>query len=539
MLAFPGESAARREPPGPMDSSFLESLRNPDCYPERPALVELIQTHLSVVALAGDRVYKFKKPIRLPFADFSSLERRRHFCEEEVRLNRRLCPEIYESVVAWRKGGVADASDGDPSGVLDYAVKMRRLPQERMLDVLLAENAVRTTEIEAVARRVVAFHREAGRGPEVADWGDPERLRGFALANFEETRGAFPGPLHAVLEARTHRDFESILPLLRARAAAGRVVDGHGDLHARNICLVDPPAIYDCIEFNPSLRCGDVATEHAFLAMDLRFRGHPELARAYLDTVVAEGGDEEMTEVVGPLIRYRAMVRAKVSAIAAGETEIPLPEREEAAETARRYLQLAASSAVEDDGPRWVLCCGLPASGKSVVAAELSRASGGAWTVLSSDRIRKELAGAPSGLPLPPEFYAEAFSRRTYGELLDRALASSGPGRVVVLDANFRSRELRRRFRDAATEAGIACDLLQIELDEATALERLRVRAEAGGSESDADAAVYAKLKATFEAPTEDEGGRVLRISGSLEPALAAETVLAGLLTSALGNFTK
>ncbi len=432
--------------------------------------------------------------------------------------------------MAWRSGGIGEAGAADETGVIDFAVKMQRLPPERMMDVLLAQDAVGAAEIEAVARRVVTFHRGAERGPEVAAWGDPEKLRDFALANFAETREAFPGPLQPALEARTRDDFARILPVLKDRSASGCVVDGHGDLHARNICLVEPPVIYDCIEFNPAFRCGDVATEHAFLAMDLRFRGHPELARDYLDAVVAEGGDEGLRGVIGPLIRYRAMVRAKVSAIAAGEAEFPPEARREAAETARRYLRLAAASAVEDDGPRWLLCCGLPASGKSVIAAELARASGGAWRVLSSDRTRKELAGVAPTATLPPEFYTEAFSRRTYDELLARALAASGAEPVVVLDANFRSRDSRRRFLDAAAAAGIACELLHVELEETLALERLRDRAAAGGTESDADAAVYARLKATFEPPAADEAGRILRIPGSVEPGIAVETVLADLL---------
>lgn len=511
-----------------MDPECIASLADPALYPERPESVEIVQTHLSVVVLAGGSAYKFKKALLLPFADFSTLEKRRAACEAEVELNRRLCPEIYEGVVVWTARGIAPSSE--TASPLDYAVKMRRLPQDRMMDEFLARGAVGKDEIDAVARRVVAFHREARRGPEIDAWGDPERLRGFALANFEETRGRFPAKLHHALARRTERDFDELLPPMKERLARGFVIDGHGDLHARNICLVEPPAIYDCIEFNPAFRCGDVATEHAFLAMDLRYRGHPELAARYVEAVVAEGGDPELPLLLPALVRYRAMVRAKVSGIAAAEPELGEAARLAAAAEAGRYLRLAAASAVEGEAPLWILCCGLPASGKSVAAEALAEASGGAWPLLSSDLLRKELAGAAPTERLPPACYSPDFSRRTYDELLARALAASGRGRVVLIDANFRSRADRLRFAEAARGAGARSVLLQVEIDEDLARERLRRRAAAGDSVSDADAAVYETLRRSFEPPEGGEADRLLRLPGELGPGEAAESVLAGLL---------
>lgn len=513
-----------------MDPSRIEQLRDPAIYPERPESVEILQTHLSVVALSGDHAYKFKKAIRLPFADFTSMEQRGRFCGEEVRLNRRLCPGIYEGVVELRCDGEGRLRIGGEGELVDYAVRMRRMPQDRMMDVLLGRNGVERGEVEAIARQVVDFHRGAGRGPEVAAAGDPEQLQDFALANFGETRGLFPGPLHRALEARTRRDFDRFLPLLKERAASGFVVDGHGDLHARNICLIDPPAIYDCIEFNPAFRCGDVATEHAFLAMDLRFRGHPELARAYLETVLAESGDPGMAEVLPMLIRYRAMVRAKVSAITSGESEIPADARAEAASLAVRYLRLAAATAVEEEGPWWLAFCGLPASGKSSVAEALRRSSGEAWPVLSSDRIRKELAGASPTETLPSEFYTPAFSRRTYDELRSRAATASDSSPVVILDANFREREERLLARNAARESGARFALLQVEAGEARVIERLARRKEDPRSVSDADRAVYEKLKAHFESPLESEADLLIHVPGEVDPDVATEGILAGLL---------
>lgn len=513
-----------------MDPARIDQLRAPAIYPERPDEVEILQTHLSVVVLSGDRAYKFKKAIRLPFADFSSLEKRRHFCEEEVRLNRRLCPEIYEGVVALRQDRTGQMVFDGAGEIVDYAVRMRRMPQDKMMDVLLGQDAVSRHEVEAIARQVVAFHEEAERGGEVSSWGDPEKLSEFAFANFEETRGLFPEALHSALEVRTRRDFARHLPQLKERAEAGFVVDGHGDLHARNICLLDPPAIYDCIEFNPSFRCGDVATEHAFLAMDLRYRGHPELAKAYLDTVIGENGDERMREILPLLIRYRAMVRAKVSAIAAGERELSEEARADSAASARSYLHLAAASAIDEDGPWWLIFCGLPASGKSSVAEALHEASGQAWPVLASDRLRKELAGVAPTEPLPGAFYSAEFSRRTYGELRARAKAATGSSSVVVLDANFREREERRLARVSAQEAGARLAILCVKADEKKVVQRLARREDDSHSVSDADRAVYEKLKSQFEAPMEEEADLLLHVPGDVDPRIAIDEILSSLI---------
>jgi aminoglycoside phosphotransferase family enzyme/predicted kinase len=513
-----------------MDPARIEQLRDPAIYPEGAESVEILQTHLSVVVLSGDRGYKFKKAIHLPFADFTSLEQRRFFCEEELRLNRRLCPEIYESVVALRADDEGRLRIGDTGAIVDFAVKMRRLPQNLMMDVLLEQNAVGRGQIEAIALQVVAFHRESTRGPEVDSWGDPEKLRGFAIANFAETRGFFPERLHAALESRTERDFARLLPVLKSRVAAGHVVDGHGDLHARNICLIDSPAIYDCIEFNPGFRCGDVATEHAFLVMDLRFRGHSELADAYLETVLRESGDEEMKDVLPMLVRYRAMVRAKVSAILSGETELPDDERAESSQTASRYLRVAAASAIEDDGPWWLIFCGLPASGKSSVAEALSEVSGRAWPVLSSDRLRKELAGVAPTEPLPESFYSDEFSHRTYAELLERVKDATASRAVVILDANFRERRERSLAREAAKAAGARLVILRVDADEAIVIERLASRKNDPTSVSDADRAVYEKLKARYEVPQEEEADQLIPVNGDLEPGAAVDGILAALL---------
>ncbi len=522
-----------------MDRARMEDLRNPLVYPERPEAVELLQTHLSVVCLAGESAYKLKKSIRLPFADFSTLEKRKHYCEEELRLNRRLCPQVYRGVIPLRRaadGTLSFAGEGDGE-IVDYAVLMCRLPSNRMLDALLESGEVCGKDMERIAALMNDFHARADRGEEVARLGSPERLREIAMANFSETRGqvgeggVFSKRLHAALERRTGEDFDRHLARMKERVTRGRVVDGHGDLHARNLCLTEPPAIYDCIEFEPGFRCGDVATEHAFLIMDLRYRRRPDLAEKYLNAVMDGSGDREIRTLTPFLLRYRAMVRAKVDAITAGESELGETARREAADGARLHLRLAAASVVEEEGPWWLMFSGLPGSGKSSIAGELMRASGGAWPLLSSDRIRKELAGVAPNDPLPESYYAAAFSRRTYGELRGRASRATRDGAaVVVLDANFRERDERALTRKAAREAGARLAILRVDADEKVVTGRLERRVEDPAAESDAGPAVYRRLAEAYEAPVDGEAERLIPVSGEEPPSDSADEILAGIM---------
>lgn len=522
-------------------ADWIERLADPACYPDQPAHVEpprieVLQTHISVVCLAGDRVYKLKKAVTLPFLDFGSVERRLHFCREEVRLNRRLCPDTYLGVVALCEtpAGLRFLPTAEGT-VIDHAVLMRRLPADRMLDELLREQTVDARDLEALARTVAAFHARAERGPEVNAAGAPENLHQLARANFTELRAqtghGLPEDLLAALERRSEADFVRILPRLRRRAGEGRIVDGHGDLHARNICLTAPPAIYDCIEFDAGFRCGDVATENAFLVMDLRHRGAPDLARDYLRAYVAASGDTEQPSLMPTLVAYRAMVRAKVATLAAADAGLSSADREGACRSALQHVQLAAAATIEARGPLWVLLCGPPASGKSSLAAELHARSG--WPVLATDRVRKELAGIEPHATARPEHYTAAFGERTYDELLRRAARATAAGApVVLLDGNFPTPDHRTTAQRAAKAAGCRLSCVHVSIDATTALARSAARARAGGSISDADPAVTTRLHAAFVPPSADEGFPVVAVDGTRPTAAAASEALAGLLAA-------
>lgn len=522
-------------------AALVLSLRDPACFPHAPRSVQVLQTHLSIVCLADDLVFKLKKARTLPFVDFAPLAARRGFCREEVRLNRRLCPATYLGTCSLRRGpdghGVRFAALGDDDGPddLDVAVVMQRLPQQRMLDELLRTHAVDATAVEALAQLVAAFHARAERSPAVRALGDPDRLAQFARDNFPELDAiadhGLPAALLTALARATERDFQRLLPLLRARAARGMVVDGHGDLHCRNICMTAPPTVYDCIEFAPAFRCGDVATENAFLVMDLRYRGAPQLAAAYERAYSAAAGDAEQAGLLPVLGCYRAMVRAKVAALAAAETELPAADRANARASARRHLELAAALALEGRGPLWIVVFGPPASGKSTLCHALTAVAG--WPHLATDVVRKELAGVPLRERARPEHYTAEFTAQTYAELLARATRASTTGSaVVVLDGNFATPAQRAAVRPPA---GTHVVFVLVHVDATTATARATQRALAPDHLSDADASITATRHASFVPPTAAEGLRHFTLDGRLATADLLATTLQ-LLLDATGN---
>lgn len=510
---------------------FLHELRRPDCYPDRPERVEIVHTHVSVVCLAGESVYKLKKPLVLPFLDYSTLERRRFACEEEVRLNRRLCPGLYLGVMPLARDGVRLRFGGDGE-VVDFAVHMRRLPEERMLDRLLAAGLAGPETLDALAGVVVAFHARARRGPDVAAAGDPAALAEEAQANFDACRphvpGVFPEELLAAAEAASRAAFRQLVPVLRRRREQGRVVEGHGDLHARNVCVVEPIQVYDCIEFAAGFRCLDTAAEHAFLAMDLRHRGHPALAWRYLATCARLGPDPELLAIVPPLVAYRAMVRAKVAALALAGGDLGATDRDGARRSALRHLRLAAAALVEARGRAFVVVLGVPASGKSHLAACLAEATG--WPLLATDPLRKELAGVAPTARAVPGLYDPAMSDRVYATLLERAeRAARPPVAVAILDGNFATRARRAEAVAMARSAGARVLFVPVAIAESVALARLAERARRGDSTSDADLAVYRRRRAEFE-PCGTEGDAVLPVDGAEAAERNVDRILARLL---------
>lgn len=504
----------------PALAELVRDLSRPAAYRRPVERVERLETHVSLLFFAGDRVYKVKKPVDLGFLDFTTLARRRHFCEEEVRLNARLAPGVHLGVVPIT-GTPGELRIGGAAEPVEWAVEMVRLPAERMLDRLLAEDAVTTAELDAVVDLLVDFHREAATGEGVDRHGSPAATEKRVLDNFEQIRRfverhAFPGRASALARRDAERFLAERRELLLRRVAQGRIRDGHGDLHAGNLCLLGDRIIaYDRIEFSTALRCGDVAADLGFLLMDLDFRGHAGESRHLVRRYAAEAGDGELGELIDFYRSYRAMVRAKVELLTwegeSGSSRGGSDEHDAHWRRAAGYAQLAAAYGMP---PLLVITCGRPGTGKSWAAERLARPLGAA--VLRSDVVRKELPRGES------ELYSTEMTERTYEELLRRALAELAASRSIVVDATFARREHRARFIDAAARAGRRTLVLHVTAPPALVRERMARRASDPAEVSDADWQVYLDLP--FDPPEPGEAPLVEHVADgrAFEPVIDA-----------------
>jgi aminoglycoside phosphotransferase family enzyme len=325
---------------------MVQVLLDPKTYPEAPGSVQLMQTQMSFVFIAGDYVYKVKKPVNLGYLDYTTLEKRHFFCQREVDLNRRLCPDAYLGVVPIVKAGVK-ISLGGQGKVIEYAVKMRFLPQDRMMNVLLASNQVSVEMVTRVAQRLVEFHQKTETSAAIRAFGDIETIRVNTEENFDQTEKSIGRTIsqerYDRIKNYTRRFIEDNVPLFRQRVAGGRIRDCHGDLHAAHICFTDGLCIYDCIEFNDRFRYCDVASEIAFLAMDLDHYGRADLSSSFVKAYVDFGQDKELQKLLNFYKCYRAYVRGKVESFKLDDPYISAEEKTKTMAIARSYFELAES----------------------------------------------------------------------------------------------------------------------------------------------------------------------------------------------------
>jgi len=512
----------------------------PEFYPRRPANVALVQTHISFVLLADDDVYKLKKPVRFSFLDFSSVERRRHFCHEEVRLNRRLAPDVYRGVVAiCRDGdGYRLGREDDPQAV-EYAVHMRRLPAAHMLDWLLAHGQVTPSLIDALAHRIAEFHRHADTGPAVTANGDPAAVWRVLQDNYTAMRPFRDGTIAAADDDAIQafaRDFLARHDaLFRRRQAEGRMRDGHGDLRCEHICCTDGYAIVDCVEFSPQFRYCDVASDIAFLAMDLEYLGHADLAAHLVTRYAAYANDPELPRLEGFYRCYRAYVRGKVGSLKSVEEEVPGAERAAARAAAQRYLALAYRYTWTPT-PALVVIAGLSGTGKSAVATALHDRTG--FVHINSDVVRKQLAGvaartAPAGYEAG--IYSTEMSARTYATMRTAAADYLGAGRGVILDATFQRRDDRAAAEAVAAAHGVPIFFVECRCGEDEVRRRLAQRTVRRDSPSDADWSVYLEQRRRFEPFGTDERARSLVLDTSA-PLAEATRAIEGALRQRLAT---
>jgi len=436
---------------GPQDA-VVKALADPAFYPEAPNTIEHVQTHISHVFLAGPFVYKLKKAVRLPFLDFSTLDARRVYCDEEVRLNRRLSPAVYlgvRRITRAANGRLALDGAGD---TVDYVVWMRRLPAQRTLAALIDADRVRPEMLDQLATLLARFHAAAPTGPAIAMYATPASLGATwqrALALAAPRAGSIVAPqLRAMLTELGGRFVRRHEALLRERERGGRIREGHGDLHAEHVYFVDAPVpapplaplpagiyVVDCIEFSLPLRCNDVASEIAFTAMDLERYGRDDLARDLVRRYVAATRDGGIERLLPFYACYRACVRGAVEGLKSAEPEVPPIEREAARKRSGAYFDLALRCAWRTEGPALVACAGLSGTGKSTVAAAVAAATG--YALLNSDVLRKRGIVGTTAAPYDEGIYTAEARAAVYRALCGEAERLLRDGRGVVADATF------------------------------------------------------------------------------------------------------
>lgn len=503
-----------------ISAALIAALRDSGRYPHPVAHLNVLETHISWVILTGSYAYKIKKPVNLGFLDFSTLEARRKYCEEELRLNRRLAPSIYESVVTIT-GTPDHPLIGGHGPVIEYAVRMREFTQNALASRLLADGAIRTAHIEAVAALVASFHAATGVAAHGSRYGTPESVIQPARDNFTQLAVLLPDKSDQSLLARlahwTEREFNERRTLIEERQKEGRVRECHGDLHLGNIVMLeDALTPFDCIEFDAGLRWIDVMSEVAFLVMDLTDRGRADYASHFLNAYLEACGDYSGTEVLRFYRVYRAMVRAKVHALRARQGGLSPADELRLLAAARGYIDLAQRCA-GDGRAALVLMHGLSGSGKSVLAQSL--ADNLAAIRLRSDVERKRLQGlaplARSGSVLSAGLYTADLTRATYQRLLDLARVCVNAGNPVIVDATFLHRWQRELFRREASLRKIPFKILDVIAPEATLRARVAARQAANSDASEAGPEVLSHQLAHREALDLEESSSALRIDAS------------------------
>jgi aminoglycoside phosphotransferase family enzyme/predicted kinase len=462
---------------------LIQALLDPRRYSHPVEEVDLLETHISWILLAGDFAYKLKKPITLPFLDYGSVDKRQACCEAELRLNRRYAPDLYLDVVEF---------DGEPS------VKMRRFDEAARLDHVCRRGELTPAHLSGLARTIAAFHAAAEAAPAESRFGMPEQVLAPAMENFEELEPLLPGEAARLgrLRAWTQAEFDRCQPDMKARKREGKVRECHGDLHLANLVLLeDKPVPFDCIEFNDDFRWIDVASELAFTYVDLVDHGKPGLACWLLNEWLVWSGDFGALSVLRFYAVYRAMVRAKVAAIRGQSDE------------ATEYLALGEILCTRP-AQSLTITFGLSGAGKTTASSASLLADDRAATVrLRSDVERKRLFGLAADASSGGTIYGREATGQTYALLADLACRVLAGGWSVIVDAAFLKRAERTKFRDLAQSAGVAFHILACSAPPHELRHRLASRS---GDFSEATTAVLGQQLAWLEPLTTDESPWVL-----------------------------
>ena len=484
---------------------ICRAMSEPAFYPHPAPGVERRETHISVVFLAGEWAYKLKKHKDLGFLDFRDPARRLHFCVQEVKLNQRLSFDVYHEVLGIH-AGVTGLCFGPVEGALEYAVKMRRLPDEASLEVLLREGPVKNEDVARLADALAAFHAKAERGQGIDAYGDYEHIRFNMEENFTQIRPV----AQDLLDAQKWEFFRQVcrsfvanhVELFTRRVRGGRISDGHGDLRAEHVYFYHGVQVIDCIEFNERFRYGDCALDLAFLIMDLDRLGHADTGRALLRTYAKAANDPEVYALMDFYAAYRATVRLKVACFSLEHAA----DRNAVKEEIRGYLDLACRYAVSFGRPVLWVFCGMPASGKSTLARLVARAL--FMPLFASDTVRKREPDFPHDgvIAFDAGAYRPVLRGRVYASLFNLAQDELKKGRSVVLDATFSKAQWRESAIRLAKDQKAGLIFVECVCDPQTVRARLAQRESVSG-ESDARLIHFEDMIAAFEPLGQEAAG--------------------------------
>ncbi len=499
-----------------MSSDIIDALCRSGVFVDQGE-IQIVETHISWVLLAGKFAYKFKKPVDLGFVDFTSIERRAYYCEEEIRLNRRLATDLYVGVV--KITGPLESPEFEGRGeVLDYAVKMSRFPADRELSHMLKTGLPPPEAFYQLAADLAVFHDSVAIADQQSTFANPDVLAGVEMDNFKVIKKFVQEPALLTrlqpLQAWTKTSLINLEKNFRLRKLAGRVRECHGDLHLGNLVYLNDRIIpFDCLEFNPGLRWIDVASELAFLLMDLFVNQYEKIGRIVLDRYLESSGDYELVTLLKHYLVYRSMVRAKVSCL-----QHPGNESDDRQGDFIRYLDLAERIIAPVHGLKLIITCGFSGSGKTWISNHIVEHA----TVIRirSDVVRKQMHGLvlaeSSESGIDSGIYTRSATQDVYQELGRLADLILDAGYSVVVDASFLRKEHRDKFAALAEKHAAVFTILQVDAPYDVLASRIDARRQSGSDASEADMAVVDNQRVYFDSLDSKESKHLVKVDSTL-----------------------
>jgi len=506
-----------------MQEKIIEAMCRSDFYPDRPKTIELIKTHISLVFIAGDFVYKVKKPVSFGFLDFSTLAKRKFYCEEELRLNRRLAPDFYLDVAVIYEDANGNVTLTPSNHIVEYSVRMKKLPEDKMLKSLLAKGRAPDRIFEDLGKRIADFHARAETSERISQMGLPEMISKSHEENFSEMAGyvdvTIPADQYEFIKKYDESFITRNQGLLQKRVAHCKIKECHGDLHLEHICITEDIAVFDCIEFNERFRCVDTAAEVAFLAMDMDLNGYPEKGELFINSYIRHSGDSDVLSLLDFYRCYYAFVRGKVASLRLAQREEAVAKRLDIMEESEKYFNLAYRYAARLDSPVLVMTAGLTGTGKSYLARKLAFMMNA--EIIRTDVLRKELLHMDSTQRQLDDFgkgiYSADMTGGTYDKALDRAAALIRNNKSVIIDASFIRRADRDRAVALAASLGVDYYVIECTSPEEMVKERLSRRMGEGADASDGRWEIYVRQKLDFDEINEIPAEHYFRLDGSLD----------------------